>query len=152
MPPFLAALFSIIPTVLDRVLPGDSPDDRKMKLDLQRELNKGIQELDLSQLEINKIEAANPNLFVSGGRPFIIWICGYALFMVVNVALYQWFMTGVQPDLTFVWSIMGTLLGLGSMRTYEKAKGVATASASVGTKKPPSRGGKLVDGIWKEEG
>lgn len=30
------------------------------------------------QVEINKIEAANSSLFVSGGRPFVVWVCGCA--------------------------------------------------------------------------
>ena len=31
------------------------------------------------QVEINKIEAASGSLFVSGGRPFVVWVCAFAL-------------------------------------------------------------------------
>ena len=38
------------------------------------------QELMKSQIEVNKVEAANSNLFVSGWRPFIGWTCGLGMF------------------------------------------------------------------------
>lgn len=31
------------------------------------------------QVEINKTEAASGSLFVSGGRPFVVWVCAFAL-------------------------------------------------------------------------
>ena len=36
-------------------------------------------QLATGQLEVNKIEAASSNIFVSGWRPFIGWICGVGL-------------------------------------------------------------------------
>jgi len=37
------------------------------------------QEISKGQLEVNKVEAAHKSLFVSGWRPAIGWICGFAL-------------------------------------------------------------------------
>lgn len=91
----------------------------------------------LGQIEINKIEAQNSNLFVSGWRPFIGWMCGvnftYAL---IGNDLLNWCLlvstqfTGrtlpalPEPDVTLTFEILMALLGLGGLRTYEKLKGV----------------------------
>ena len=85
------------------------------------------------QLEVNKAEASNPSVFVSGARPFIMWICGVGLAMQFLVSpLLQWgaAMFGkavVLPPLdmgTLLTLLLG-MLGLGGMRTFEKFKGVA---------------------------
>ena len=33
----------------------------------------------LAQIELNKIEAGHRSIFVAGWRPFIGWVCGFAL-------------------------------------------------------------------------
>ena len=33
----------------------------------------------LAQIEVNKVSAKNPSLFVSGARPFIIWVGGFSM-------------------------------------------------------------------------
>jgi hypothetical protein len=38
------------------------------------------QDLMKAQIEVNKVEASNSNLFVSGWRPFIGWTCGLGMF------------------------------------------------------------------------
>lgn len=78
------------------------------------------------QLEINKVEAANPNLFVSGWRPYIGWICGTGLayqFLVYPI-LIAFVPKIVQLDMGTLLTLLGGLLGLGAMRTVEKLNGV----------------------------
>jgi hypothetical protein len=85
------------------------------------------------QMEINKVEAANPNVFVSGWRPFIGWVCGFAcawnwifLKIVVAVLALPYFSVelDLQPaDLSEMLPVLGGLLGLGILRTVEKVKG-----------------------------
>lgn len=85
------------------------------------------------QLDINKAEAANPSVFTSGWRPGIGWVCALALFFqYVGRPLLQWggIVTGHQfPPLPGIddnlWQLMLGMLGLGGLRTFEKAKGVA---------------------------
>jgi hypothetical protein len=89
-----------------------------------------------SQLDINKVEAANPSTFVSGGRPALMWVG------VVGMA-YEWI---IVPLGSFIYTtytghalpvappvmdgnlmiMLGGLLGIhiGS-RTIEKINGVA---------------------------
>lgn len=88
--------------------------------------------LALGQVEINKVEAASPRLFVSGWRPFVGWICGFAFaFKFVLGPLVAMLLTAaghpvVLPvmDFTEMSTILLGMLGLGALRTVEKVKKV----------------------------
>jgi hypothetical protein len=85
------------------------------------------------QLDTNKVEAANPRLFVSGWRPFIGWVCGMACawnWIGLPIVLLILKLTGhtisVSPaDVSEMLPILMAMLGIGGFRTYEKFKGVA---------------------------
>ena len=85
------------------------------------------------QLEVNKVEAANPRTFVAGWRPFIGWVCGLACawnWMGLPIAKVVCGAAGhplqVSPaDLTEMFPILIGMLGIGGLRTYEKVKQVA---------------------------
>lgn len=85
------------------------------------------------QLDINKVEAASSSLFVAGWRPYLGWICG-------NVIAFKYIFgpllamiaeaAGITVhvpilDASELWPVLGALLGIGTMRTVEKVKGVA---------------------------
>lgn len=87
------------------------------------------------QVEINKIEAASPSLFVSGGRPFVVWVCAFALayaaviepiarFVATVGFAYSGPFPVIDTDLTM--QVLLGLLGLGAYRSVEKIKGVAS--------------------------
>lgn len=84
------------------------------------------------QVDINKIEAANPNIFVSGWRPFIGWVCGVALaYTYVVTPFWAWILTLYYPDKTMpvlpsdnLFELVLAMLGLGGLRTFEKIKGI----------------------------
>lgn len=113
--------------VLDKFVP-----DPAAKAKAELELRSALLAWDTQQAEINKIEAQNPNIFVSGWRPAIGWACAYAFIFIYTVAptiswmLAFWgktismpqFMTSDLMSLTFA------LLGLGGLRTFEKMKGL----------------------------
>ena len=86
------------------------------------------------QVEINKIEAANSSLFVSGGRPYGGWVCAFALAyasviepmarFVAKVGFgYDGDFPNINTDLTM--QVLVGVLGLGAYRSFEKVKGVA---------------------------
>ena len=85
------------------------------------------------QMEINKIEANHPSLFVSGWRPFIGWICGagfgYAFLIqpLVNgfIGMLGYEQTFPSLDTGTLVSIVVPMLGLAGYRSYEKVKGLA---------------------------
>lgn len=85
------------------------------------------------QLDINKAEATNPNWFTSGWRPAVGWCCATALAFqyvarpvigVVAIAIGHPLpqLPGIDDNL---WQLMLGMLGLGGMRSFDKAKGVA---------------------------
>lgn len=131
--PGLLDLIPVLGDIINKVIP-----DPKVKADLQIRLAeladqeaKRAHEENIGQIEVNKVEAANPSLFVAGWRPAIGWSCGAAL--LYNTLLAPMLHLGVA-DLGFLQTVLLGLLGLGGMRSYEKVKGVA---ATVVGNSPP---------------
>jgi hypothetical protein len=81
----------------------------------------------LAQLEVNKVEAANQNLFVAGWRPFVGWTCGTAMafnYLVVPIADGFGFPMNVL-DITTMFPVLMGMLGFAGLRSFEKVKGVS---------------------------
>lgn len=86
------------------------------------------------QIDINKIEAASPNVFVSGWRPFVGWVCGSAFALhFLFLPFFNWLaeLFGhsaivIPFDMTTLSTVLMGLLGLGTMRSVEKWRGVAS--------------------------
>ena len=88
------------------------------------------QDLMKAQIEVNKVEAASSNLFVSGWRPFIGWTCGLGLFgnfITIPFSNFVLALIGIDiviplvPLETMMPVLMG-MLGVGAMRSYEKTR------------------------------
>lgn len=85
------------------------------------------------QIDTNKVEAANPSVFVSGWRPFIGWVCGAACawnwigLPIASMAfkVYQIEIPLSPANLSEMLPVLMGMLGLGALRTVEKIKGVA---------------------------
>jgi len=115
--------------VLDKFVP-----DPQAKAKAEAELRSSLQAWDKSQTDVNAVEAANPNVFVSGWRPFIGWVCGLALaYQYIAAPLLLWLATSLHiamvapPKLDgMLWELVFALLGMGGLRTLEKVKGVAS--------------------------
>lgn len=138
--PVWLELIPAISALLDRIIP-DPQARENAKLELIKQENAmALQQLqlaaqgDASQAQINQQEAGNANLFVSGWRPFIGWVCGVAFaYHFVAQPLLAFIMANAghpvnlpafnMDELTTV--LMG-MLGLGSLRTIEKVKGAAS--------------------------
>lgn len=129
MGPLLAALsgstgiFDLIKTGLDKIFP-----DPQEKAQAQVLIETIQNQLPLAQVEINKLEAANPNLFVSGARPFVTWVCGIGLcFSFIINPMIQWTTGASGPVLPIdvMYNLIVAILGMGALRTYEKVKGVS---------------------------
>lgn len=99
----------------------------------EHELQLKVMELAQSQLEVNKTEAMSSSLFVAGWRPFCGWTGGAALtFQFLIAPLLTWLTMLVGHPVIFpvldtgpLMTILVGMLGLGSLRTYEKLNGVA---------------------------
>lgn len=85
------------------------------------------------QLNANAAQAANPNWFVSGARPFIMWVCGAGCawnWIGLPVAKFILALMGVvitlsPADLSEMMPLLLGMLGLSGYRTIEKINGVA---------------------------
>ena len=133
----LGSLFDFGKAIIERIFP-DPAQRAQATLELAKlqqtgDLAKLAAETDLAkgQLEINKIEAASPNMFIAGWRPAVGWICGIGLgYATVLYPLGQFVAElcgykGTIPaiDTGSLVSCLVGLLGLGGMRTFEKFKG-----------------------------
>ena len=104
--------------------------DKDLKIKLSHELEKEIILLNKAQLEVNAVEANHNNIFVSGWRPFIGWCCGLSLtyhFILEPIIQYILIVNGVQfetPEFDFsqLSTIVMAMLGMSTLRTYEKTK------------------------------
>jgi len=78
------------------------------------------------QLEVNKTEAAHKNLFVSGWRPSIGWVCSLGLLYNTIIANILGIWVDLpEIDTALLVPVMMGMLGLGAMRSFEKTKGVS---------------------------
>jgi hypothetical protein len=139
-------ILDVIGKVVDKVIP-----DPNQRMQLQIELSKLADQeaareaqITLQQIEVNKIEAANSNLFVAGWRPAIGWVGALSLFTYYPVQIiWQLVEFGaIKLDVTDLIAIIGGLLGFSGMRTYEKkmgvaAEGIPAPTAPVAEKKGP---------------
>lgn len=139
----LPALIPFIGPVLDKLV-GLIPNQQareKARLDAELELAKLDQKtletllaVDSKQIEVNIEEAKSSNLFVSGWRPSLGWVCASAFtwtYVLQPIVVFTLQATGHPVDLPKIEfgemsAILMGMLGLGGMRTFEKMKGVAT--------------------------
>jgi hypothetical protein len=142
----LSALFDLGKTAIEKIWPDPSKraaellklEELKQTGDLARmqaEVN-----LMLGQIEINKVEAQHPSVFVAGARPAVMWIGAFGLAYAAVVEPIARFVArvcfdyqGEFPvlDTTITMQVLFGILGLGAYRTYEKTKEVQTDRTSI---------------------
>jgi len=126
----LQALIGPVSEILDKFI-----EDKDQKAALAHEIatmsERHAQELALAQIEVNKAEAESPSIFKGGWRPFIGWICGTAFlyhFVLQPLLLFAIAVFGVEIselpefDMASLMTVLGGMLGLGGLRTYEKQR------------------------------
>lgn len=127
----ITALLNIGGKVIDRIWP-DPVQAANAKFELFKLQQSGELQQIAGQLKINEVEASNTSVFVSGWRPFVGWVCGFGLvYSFIGQPLLSWgslaYGFAIPPtlDLGTLLTVLGGMLGLGSLRTYEKVNGVA---------------------------
>lgn len=128
----LQALIGPVSGLLDKFV-----EDKDQKNALAHEIatmsEKHAQQLAMSQIEVNKAEAASGSLFKGGWRPFIGWVCGIAFayhFIIQPVLIFGTTAAGIsmpplpQFDMSSLMPVLLGMLGLGGLRTYEKKTGI----------------------------
>jgi len=129
----LTQLIGPITGLLDQFI-----EDKDQKAKLAHEIatmsQKHAQELAVGQLEINKTEAQHRSIFVAGWRPFLGWCLSFAMlwhFMLAPSIIFAAGMAGMTLpelpvfDMDSLMTVLLGMLGLGGLRTFEKAKGLS---------------------------
>lgn len=124
----LSAALSIGGQLITRLWP-DPADQAKAQLALLELAQRG----ELAQVEVNKVEAASPSIFVSGWRPAIGWVCGAGCaWNWIGLPMASFIMAAIgqtvaiyPADLGEMMPLLLGMLGIGTLRTVEKLKGVA---------------------------
>lgn len=124
------AIKRIWPDPIDQAREQNKLTELKQKGDLAQ-LNAHVQ-LMLSQIKVNEVAAKHPSIFVSGARPFIIWVGGFSMAwsgLIHPMLVWVWAfaeMTGKAPPMiesAALASVVTGLLGVAGMRSYDKTKG-----------------------------
>lgn len=135
-PLILGPLLDMGRTLIDRWVP-DSVKRREAEMELVRMAADGELKQVIAQLEINAREAQHPSVFVAGWRPGFGW-AGCAGFVYATIAqpLLAWLSSAkgwpAPPtlNLDLLWVVVTGMLGIGGLRTVEKARGIATKTTA----------------------
>lgn len=136
----LSAIFELGKTAIDKIWPDPSKRAEELfkleQLKQQGDLAKLQAEVSLmlGQIEINKVEAQHPSVFVAGWRPAVGWVGAGAFaystiiepFMRFVATIYGYAGDFPKLDDNLTMQILFGLLGLGALRSYEKSKEVQT--------------------------
>ena len=128
----IASLIGPVSGILDKFV-----EDKDQKAALAHEIatmsDNHAQQALLAQLEINKAEAASGSLFKGGWRPAVGWVCALAFayhYLLQPLLVFILIASGVNlPELPefemgTLLTVLGGLLGIGGLRSYEKTKGL----------------------------
>ncbi len=123
---------SAVGQILDRFFPDQSKKQEFLQALQQQQIEADLK-MATAQADINKVEAASGDKFVSRWRPFVGWCCGGALaynyimqpFLVFVAQVAGSTITAPSIDIAIMSPILSALLGFGAYRTFEKVKGAA---------------------------
>jgi hypothetical protein len=128
----LQDLINPVSELLGKFIP-DATERQKLAHEIATMAQKNAHENAMAQIDVNKTEAASNSIFKGGWRPFIGWVCGtaFAYHFVLQPLLIFILTTLGHPvpalpefDMASLMTVLGGLLGLGGLRTFEKYKGI----------------------------
>ena len=128
----LDKLIGPVSSLLDKFV-EDADQKAKLAHEIATMSQRHAQELALAQIDVNAAEAASGSLFKGGWRPFIGWTCGFAFFyhfVGQPLAIFALTVGGMEiptlPEFEMgtLLTVLGGMLGIGGLRTYEKQKGL----------------------------
>jgi len=128
----VSAVAGLLNTAIDKIWPDPAAKATAEALLMKAQADAAIASVQ-QQIDINKIEAASGNVFVSGWRPFVGWACGgafaahFILLPLLNwlIELFGHSAIVIPFDMATLSTVLMGMLGLGTMRSVEKMAGVA---------------------------
>ena len=129
-PLLLGPLFELGKGIIDRIFP-DPAQKAAAELELMKMTQDGDLKQIMGQLEINAREAQHQSIWVAGWRPFFGWAGGagfvYATLLqpvLAWVGAVKGWPAPPEVNIDLLWVVVTGLLGLGTLRSVDKAKGV----------------------------
>lgn len=129
-PMLIGPVLEIGKRLIDNLFP-DPAQKAKAEMDMLVLLQTQDLQKVIGQLQINAAEAASPHMFVAGWRPFIGWCCGAGFLWAAigqsvfgYIAAIKGWPAPPAIDTDVLLYVLGGMLGLGTLRTVEKSKGV----------------------------
>ncbi len=128
----ISAALELGTSVINKIWPDpvkQAEEQRKLQELAQKgsleELNAEVRLL-VSQIDLNKVEAAHKSIFVAGWRPFVGWVCGFGLlYNVILAPFLDIWLTVPEVKTDLLYPVLLGMLGLGGMRSFEKVKRVS---------------------------
>lgn len=128
----LELLVGPIAGLLDKVV-ADADERNRLAHEIATLAERQAHEIAKAQIEVNKTEASNHSMFVSGWRPAVGWVCtiglatNYLFVPICNflLTINRHPITVPPLDLSEMMPVLLGMLGLGTLRTWEKTKDVA---------------------------
>ena len=118
----LFALIEPISNILDKFV-EDKDTKAKLAHEIATMAQRHAQEIAIAQIEVNKVEAKG-SFWQSGWRPAVGWVCvaGFAINFLISPLAAAFGIAIPQADTGTMLPVLMGMLGLGSLRTFEKTK------------------------------
>lgn len=126
----IAAGSTLVDHIVTRTWPDANEVERAKLAQVSQEITAQYA-LMLEQVKVNETEAQSEHWFTANWRPFIGWVCGLALayssifepvLMFLATVLFGYQGSFPVIDTTVTMQILFGMLGLGAMRSYDKAQ------------------------------
>jgi hypothetical protein len=120
----LESLIAPVSNLLERFIP-DADTKQKLAHEIATLSERHAQELSVAQIKLNTAEAKG-NWFQSSWRPATGWVCvfGFAVNFLISPLAAGFGIEIPQADTSVMLPVLMGMLGLGTMRSAERLKGV----------------------------
>ena len=120
----VASLIAPITGLLDKWIP-DADTKQEIAFELATMSERHAQELAVAQIKLNT-EEAKGNWFQSSWRPATGWVCvlGFSVNFLISPLAAGFGVAIPQADTSVMMPVLMGLLGLGSLRSFEKTKNI----------------------------
>ena len=120
----LEKLIAPVTGLLDKFIP-DADTKQRIAHEIATMSERHAQEIALAQIAVNK-EEAKGNWFQASWRPATAWVCvaGFAVNFLISPLAAPFGIIIPQADTATMLPVLMGMLGLGTMRTTERIKGV----------------------------
>lgn len=120
----LSTLIAPVAAILDKFIP-DADTKQKLAFEISTLAEKQAHEIAIAQIAVNK-EDAKGAWFQAGWRPAVGWVCvaGFTINFLVSPLLHPLGIIVPQADTSTMLPVLMGMLGLGTLRSYEKKNGL----------------------------